>query len=81
MTDRTNEGPKGGRTLAGDLGPPESTGGGPLGEQPIDVGGGTGAGVTGGTPAAGPDLPEHADEPEVVGGPGDGLTVERRSRA
>ena len=40
-----------------------------------------GAGVSGGLPRQGPDLSEHADEPDVVRGPGDGLTVERRSRA
>src|SRR5918992_897834 len=81
MTDRTNDGPKGGRTLAGDLGPTETTGGGPMGEQPIDAGGGTGTGVTGGAPTGATDLPEHADEPEVVGGPGDGPTAERPTRA
>jgi hypothetical protein len=82
MTERMPEGgPQGGRTLAGDLGPDETVGGGPFGEHPIDRGGGTGAGVSAKTPKGGPDLPDHADEPELLGGPGDGLSAERRSRA
>ena len=90
MTDRMNEpGPTGGRTLGGDMGGDVTIGGGPMGEHAIDDAGGTGAGVlgggtgTGGTAgtAGGPDLPDHADSPELLGGPGDGLTAERRSRA
>jgi hypothetical protein len=82
MTDPIGGGgPTGGRTLGGDLGPDETIGGGPMGEHSIDSGGGTGAGVSGGGPTGGPDLPDHADEPELLGGPGDGLTAERRSRA
>ena len=82
MTDRMNDGPKGGRTLAGDMVTDETVGGGPMGgDRPVAGGGGTDADVTSGAPTGTPDLPEHADEPEVVGGPGDGLAVERRSRA